>query len=69
MALSATEMALEDLPRFAIYNWFTPRGRQREVLQTPAKTFRLVPREQGRAMSASRDMILAAARANAPGQR
>ena len=39
-ALSAAETALEDLPRFAIYNWFNPWGRQREVPQPPPKTFR-----------------------------
>jgi L-lactate dehydrogenase complex protein LldF len=39
-ALSATETALEDLPRFAIYNWFNPWGRQREVPRPPTKTFR-----------------------------
>jgi len=39
-ALAATETALEDLPRFAIYNWFNPWGRQREVPRPPVKTFR-----------------------------
>ena len=39
-AMSAAETALEDLPRFAIYNWFNPWGRQREVPQPPPKTFR-----------------------------
>ena len=38
--LSATETAIEDLPRFVIYNWFNPWGRQRELPQPPAKTFR-----------------------------
>ncbi|MFZ0423308.1 MAG: lactate utilization protein B [Xanthobacteraceae bacterium] len=39
-ALAATGTAIEDLPRFAIYNWFNPWGRQREVPQPPTKTFR-----------------------------
>ena len=39
-ALAATETALEDLPRFAIYNWLNPWGRQREVPRPPVKTFR-----------------------------
>jgi L-lactate dehydrogenase complex protein LldF len=40
LALSATGAAIEGLPRFAIYNWFNRWGRQREVPQPPAKTFR-----------------------------
>jgi L-lactate dehydrogenase complex protein LldF len=40
LALSATGTALEGLPRFAIYNWLNPWGRQREVPQPPTKTFR-----------------------------
>lgn len=40
MALSAGGTALEDLPRFAIYNWLNPWGRQREMPQPPAQTFR-----------------------------
>jgi L-lactate dehydrogenase complex protein LldF len=39
-ALSAAGSALEDLPRFAIYNWFNAWGRQREVPQPPPQTFR-----------------------------
>jgi L-lactate dehydrogenase complex protein LldF len=39
-ALAATGTAIDDLPRFAIYNWFNPWGRQREVPQPPTKTFR-----------------------------
>ncbi len=38
--VAATETAIEDLPRFVIYNWFNPWGRQRELPQPPAKTFR-----------------------------
>lgn len=40
MALSASGVALDDLPRFAIYNWLNPWGRQREVPQPPAQSFR-----------------------------
>lgn len=39
-ALAATETAIEDLPRFAIYNWLNPWGRHREVPQPPPQTFR-----------------------------
>jgi L-lactate dehydrogenase complex protein LldF len=38
--VAATETAIEDLPRFVIYNWFNPWGRQRELPHPPAKTFR-----------------------------
>jgi L-lactate dehydrogenase complex protein LldF len=39
-AIAAAETALDGLPRFAIYNWFNPWGRQREVPRPPNKTFR-----------------------------
>ena len=39
-AISATGMAIEGLPRFAIYNWFNKWGRQREVPDAPEATFR-----------------------------
>jgi L-lactate dehydrogenase complex protein LldF len=33
-------LAIEHLPRFAIYNWLNPWGRKREVPGTPKQTFR-----------------------------
>jgi L-lactate dehydrogenase complex protein LldF len=39
-AISATGLAIEHLPRFAIYNWLNPWGRQREVPDAPQQTFR-----------------------------
>ena len=39
-AISATGLAIERLPRFAIYNWLNPWGRQREVPGTPKQSFR-----------------------------
>jgi L-lactate dehydrogenase complex protein LldF len=39
-AVAAAGSAIDDLPRFVIYNWFNPWGRQRELPQPPAKTFR-----------------------------
>jgi L-lactate dehydrogenase complex protein LldF len=39
-AISAAGLAIEHLPRFAIYNWFNPWGRQREIPDTPGQTFR-----------------------------
>ena len=39
-AISAAEMAIEGLPRFALYNWFNKWGRQREVPDAPEQTFR-----------------------------
>ena len=39
-AISATGLAIEHLPRFAIYNWLNPWGRQREVLEPPKQSFR-----------------------------
>jgi len=39
-AISATGLAIERLPRFAIYNWLNPWGRQREVPATPKQSFR-----------------------------
>ena len=39
-AISATGLAIEHLPRFAIYNWLNPWGRQREVPEPPKQSFR-----------------------------
>jgi L-lactate dehydrogenase complex protein LldF len=39
-AISAAGLAIEHLPRFAVYNWLNPWGRQREVPQAPGQTFR-----------------------------
>jgi len=39
-AISATGLAIERLPRFAIYNWLNPWGRQREVPALPKQSFR-----------------------------
>jgi L-lactate dehydrogenase complex protein LldF len=39
-AISATGLAIERLPRFAIYNWLNPWGRQREVPEPPKQSFR-----------------------------
>ena len=39
-AMSATGLAIEHLPRFAIYNWLNPWGRQREVPESPKQSFR-----------------------------
>jgi L-lactate dehydrogenase complex protein LldF len=39
-AISATGLAIEHLPRFAIYNWLNPWGRQRQVPEPPRQTFR-----------------------------
>jgi L-lactate dehydrogenase complex protein LldF len=39
-AISATGLAIEHLPRFALYNWFNPWGRQREVPDAPQQSFR-----------------------------
>jgi L-lactate dehydrogenase complex protein LldF len=39
-AISATGLAIEHLPRFALYNWLNPWGRQREVPDAPQQTFR-----------------------------
>jgi L-lactate dehydrogenase complex protein LldF len=38
-AISATGLAIEHLPRFAIYNWLNPWGRQREVPESPKQSF------------------------------
>jgi L-lactate dehydrogenase complex protein LldF len=39
-AISAAGLAIEHLPRFAIYNWLNPWGRQREVPAPPQQSFR-----------------------------
>jgi L-lactate dehydrogenase complex protein LldF len=39
-AISAAGLAIEHLPRFAIYNWLNPWGRQREIPEAPQQTFR-----------------------------
>ena len=39
-AISAAGLAFERLPRFAIYNWLNPWGRQREVPEPPKQSFR-----------------------------
>jgi L-lactate dehydrogenase complex protein LldF len=39
-AISAAGLAIEHLPRFAIYNWLNAWGRQREVPETPRQSFR-----------------------------
>jgi L-lactate dehydrogenase complex protein LldF len=39
-AISATGLAIEHLPRFAIYNWLNPWGKQREVPEVPKQSFR-----------------------------
>jgi L-lactate dehydrogenase complex protein LldF len=39
-AISAAGLAIEHLPRFAIYNWLNPWGFQREMPDTPRQTFR-----------------------------
>jgi len=39
-AISATGLAFEHLPRFAIYNWLNAWGRQREVPAPPKQSFR-----------------------------
>jgi L-lactate dehydrogenase complex protein LldF len=39
-AISAAGLAIEHLPRFAIYNWLNPWGRQREIPEAPRQTFR-----------------------------
>lgn len=39
-AISAAGLAIEHLPRFAIYNWLNAWGRQREVPEPPRQTFR-----------------------------
>jgi L-lactate dehydrogenase complex protein LldF len=39
-AISATGLAIEHLPRFALYNWFNAWGRQREVPDAPQQSFR-----------------------------
>jgi L-lactate dehydrogenase complex protein LldF len=39
-AISAAGLAIEHLPRFAIYNWLNAWGRQREIPDTPRKSFR-----------------------------
>jgi L-lactate dehydrogenase complex protein LldF len=39
-AISATGLAIEHLPRFAVYNWLNPWGRQREVPAPPKQSFR-----------------------------
>ncbi|MGB7457567.1 MAG: lactate utilization protein B [Pseudolabrys sp.] len=39
-AISATGLAIEHLPRFALYNWLNPWGRQREVPDAPQQSFR-----------------------------
>jgi len=39
-AISATGLAIEHLPRFAIYNWLNPWGKQREVPDVPKQSFR-----------------------------
>jgi L-lactate dehydrogenase complex protein LldF len=38
-AISATGLAIEHLPRFAIYNWLNAWGRHREVPEAPKQTF------------------------------
>src|SRR5580704_16518091 len=40
-AISAAGLAIEHLPRFAIYNWLNPWGLQREMPDTPRQTFRI----------------------------
>jgi L-lactate dehydrogenase complex protein LldF len=47
-AISATGLAIEHLPRFAVYNWLNPWGRQREVPGAPQQTFRSWYIEHGR---------------------
>ena len=39
-AISAAGLAIEHLPRFAIYNWLNAWGRQREIPETPRQSFR-----------------------------
>jgi L-lactate dehydrogenase complex protein LldF len=39
-AISAAGLAIEHLPRFAIYNWLNPWGYQREVPDAPRHSFR-----------------------------
>jgi L-lactate dehydrogenase complex protein LldF len=39
-AMSATGLAFERLPRFALYNWLNPWGRHRELPVPPKQTFR-----------------------------
>ena len=39
-AISAAGLAIEHLPRFAIYNWLNAWGRQREIPEAPGQTFR-----------------------------
>jgi L-lactate dehydrogenase complex protein LldF len=39
-AISASGLAIEHLPRFAIYNSLNPWGRHREVPEAPVQTFR-----------------------------
>jgi L-lactate dehydrogenase complex protein LldF len=39
-AISAAGLAIEHLPRFALYNWLNPWGRQREVPDAPQQSFR-----------------------------
>ena len=39
-AISAAGLAIEHLPRFAIYNWLNAWGRQREIPDTPRQSFR-----------------------------
>ena len=39
-AISAAGLAIENLPRFAIYNWLNAWGRQREIPEAPGQTFR-----------------------------
>ena len=39
-AISAAGLAIEHLPRFAIYNWLNAWGRQREIPKAPGQTFR-----------------------------
>jgi L-lactate dehydrogenase complex protein LldF len=39
-AVSAAGLAIEHLPRFAIYNWLNAWGRQREIPEAPGQTFR-----------------------------
>jgi len=39
-AISATGLAIERLPRFAVYNWLNPWGRQREMPEPPKQSFR-----------------------------
>jgi L-lactate dehydrogenase complex protein LldF len=38
--MSAAGLAIEHLPRFALYNWFNPWGYQREVPRPPQQSFR-----------------------------